>query len=1053
MEDTFNFFLPSLLSNELIEDDSSHYSFLTFARPEISEAARIIVRSIGQNGNQINIESKKRVKVLMEFFGVSLSLPIPDCSIMSTAIDIYGNWLEDSKLFGNSERQNKYLRRIVKQISNPFAFRNPDSQDNMTNNFIPLLSRILGLFKTLAMKRGNELEDKTWLVLLNTILGVSDCVFKFNYSNYVPIEKVSNLKQECADTVFSIMLHCGNENMNDWHRFIKYCCSWCDDIDYVVVWNKYINMLFKFLNYRIYKLKIEKDPIMGGKYSESNKISDKMVSFVFHNILRSMDHLKTTKTPELLTGLSSAINEAKNTALSIATICNKGFMKLKYSAKSFLKLFGPFLTFAGDLPEAFDEAIFIQVETILNVLSFFDLTGTEDFAKKAISYLIQKVNSQHMLNMTSFFYHAVFSFSQNPSLVPFISDNVLKRIPTFNPSMRSRLGDNFFDSFVALFISTGETCRFKFDIVNAAFESAWKITTGLQHRFKLLCFATNNGIDVFQKMNDYFKNANFQSISREWCYGSALLILFGALIRSKPNLITRVLDLGMIPTILASVHNSDLKARSGYDRIVISALQMLMSIIEWAPSAFKYSDCVTAFFEFINYLLIELKTESTDPKVTLWHQKRKRIINNLINTVLNRVSIHIPAIEHYSRKLYSSPLISEQSVIESLGLKEYSINYFTINNKILLSFIEGPNRDEPLAFVSRGPFGKAVFKVNDDYTCGAPTPLLSTEVKPSELPESTFITPSSLPVHGDPAKNAPLCSMEALINADSTIKGLFGQYYSKWLDWNKYGYYLPFGEKAPYQRLRAIDFLITMGIADNENSNDVRAQLNIEAVKSVIERFDKLDTPNVVMVPIKHVLPSDKDLSWNPSLFQRATPLMQKFLRDIGEPLDISGEAAEMQELPSFRTTVPVIPVLSSFAAFVTPTMASDSTGAQAIFSSYDTSFVKIVFNESSFNLQIEPETKSNSFVFIVKPTIEGLYHVWLLQKPDDVISSLGFEQTVTAKTLAYNISICIEQCLPSIYKKLSPSTVKSRKELIKELCKEEKDPMFAPMATGRVQQ
>lgn len=67
----FVFMLPFLLTEGLMEDDSENYSFVTFARPQISEATKIIIDTIGKDSSNVSTTSKKRVKVLMEFFAVA----------------------------------------------------------------------------------------------------------------------------------------------------------------------------------------------------------------------------------------------------------------------------------------------------------------------------------------------------------------------------------------------------------------------------------------------------------------------------------------------------------------------------------------------------------------------------------------------------------------------------------------------------------------------------------------------------------------------------------------------------------------------------------------------------------------------------------------------------------------------------------------------------------------------------------------------------------------------------------------------------------------------
>ena len=1049
MEEKYVFMLPSLLQENLCQDDSEHYSFLTFHRPEISEAAKIIVGLIGNDPSNASTTSKKRVKVLMEFFAVALSLNIADSKLMEVARSYYAKWLEDSSLFGDLKRQNKYICRIIRQLSLPFAFIEPKSSKIFQTDFLDLIMSIIGMLQKLCLERGKDLEHDTWITLLNTSIGITDAIMNFTkIVNLCRENSISELKMSAVELVFNVIQTSGILDRGDWERVATYCKKWSNQIDFLRVWGAKVVQLWKYVNCITYELPIESIPIQGGVFTEDTPMSDYVAIEEFHNILVCIEYKKTAEKPNLLLQLAQTVMEAKDIAIEVAAAKSKSLEAGRYPAYSFLKLFGRFITFAPLLDEKYDAAISINVATLIDIIAKFEQNElTEPTKKRFVAYMAQRTTESHMPVVASFLNGAVTLYKQAGELIPFISGHTLDLIKFYK---NTKQDEKFIENIVSLYCSAANSSNQSLNDVEQSFDALFKIITGMSYRLRLLLSAVSIGIDVFPIICNYLSPDKFKSIASGHTFACGLITLIGTAVRVNPEAISRVVQLDLITTILADAQIPELRTKKGYDHIVIAALQMLYEFTQWAPSVFHIEKTLMSFFEFITYLQNEIKDDKKDEAA--WFEKRKRIIQSLIGNLLNSVTVHIPSLDFITHKLCSSATLNEEAVINYLGIQDPVINYFTVGNNLLITFIETKNGENPLAFFARGQFGKAVFQVSDDYINGR-EPTLSDEIQKQELPQCQRVERINLELKGEESPNAPFISFEDLDKVDQSLRDKYGKDFQTWLDWDTNGYYIPFGYKAPYQRLRVVDFLTTNGILDVENKLSVRAQNDHAKVKEIIDRFDDIEAATVLPIPIIHFLANDSNLELTQEKESRMTPLMLEFLRELGEPIESSAKAVDLHGIPNTNTTIPCVPMLSSFVAFFTPGMGKTSEDAKKIDEMYRKAPISIIFNESGFELNIEKDEKPSTFIIVVSPVLHGLYSVSTVQSPSDISALFSQQQVMDAKALGIHITVALESMTSSLYKTIASPIAKKRGELIKELCTEEKVSELAALSPGMFDQ
>lgn len=1046
------FFLPRLLEKGLCEDNSQHYALLTYQTPVMSRACREIVKSLEKDC--VPIDTKKRVKFLMEFLAVALELPIADHDLMKIAVERYGVWLADMSFFGDSVRQNKYMKRIITQLSLPFAFREPRDSTTFAS-FVEVLKRILTLFDELHRTKGQLMEKATWVCLFDTMLGICDAVLDFNFQKQLEPGDASKLREMALDLLFSVLWNSGLKDEGVWNRFSSFSRQWNWNLDYVVVWGRRVNSLFKFVNARIYGFEPEDKLFRVGVYTPEKTIDNEMMSFVFHGSVFALDTGKMANDPELMSRLATSVSSLVSTARSVAKQMSALFLN-KFPAMSFLKLFGPFLTFAPVLNEKFDPAVSVNIESILNIVAKFDGEGAEEQMTRLMAYVIKRIEPSRearerkagsLGNLASFLANLTPVYAFNSGFIPYLSDIALKHMPDLRMDSLPKsypVSSEFFTSLATAWVSAAEVlcgtpgCE---KTIENAFNTIWSIAgMPVGTRFILLCAAHTYGIPVYAKVAEILQPSTVSTLmtSEEGQYYIVACIEYiGTLVRADPRAAEEITKTKLIPLIVDATCKDET-----LPHVLVAVHLFILSLIEWGGRCLQAPENINAFFTFVHFM-----EQSIQAKDQVWAEEPKRVIKALFALITSRVNCHMPMNDFFTRRLDSAKEINEKLVIESLKITDAKTYYYTVGEKLLVSFIEKADGSAPLVVFARGAFGKAIWTVADDYQGKLPEPKLSDEIPQVSLPEPVKVDIKPLNLKGETIPDGPAVSLAELEAQDEALRKVAGKDFSTWLNWDVYGFYTPFNQKAPFQRPRVIDFLTTMGILDQKNQLAVRCQTDSEAVKAVIGKFDALEVSQIAPVVITHILSEDETMKYSEKHHQRMTSHLQTFMREIAEPMAIDQEAAKSHGLPELRTTVPMIVSADSFGAVLCPAMAKEESGAREIAAMADTCAIRIIFNETGFEVLPSDVATGSQFVLIVKPTLKGLYHVWQISTIENIISPFGDEQTLTAQAIGFNISLLLELATSTRPATVTQDLVQQRCMLISELCKSPVVPDLGAMA------
>lgn len=1012
------FFLPRLLEKGLIIDDSDHY-VLTSYPPEVAQNSSLEIINHLRNGGNISLSSKKRIKFIMEAMGVALCFPVKESDNWKVAIDLYSKWIDDPSLFGDVRKQNNYLRKIIKQLSSPFNFRNmkenlSDNNDIFSSKAYPVLNILLDCYERLLRKRAKEMEKKTFLLLFNILIGICDSVQE---NKYALLEKLKvnfyNLQKKITDILFSTIYLYGIKDESIWKRLISFFQDWSSKPGIIEVWGEKIISIYSYICSTIMNLEKTKNPFEGGVFDSNNVITLDLVSYYFQNTIMVINIQTVANDPKLLNKISDFCESLINISMESARKASP-FLTNRYPASNFLRLFGSFLTLCpATVGIEHEEYISKCIDSILCLVSHFSHDGVEGFIPKLLAFVAQKITPQSQLIIGSFLNRANELYEFNHVGITYYSELTIKFIPLFNISKAEKYNNiQFLNNLISLFISSIEILNSKQNLdnniknnINNAFNSLWTIVNDKKNiewkiKYILMCISIKlNPIHFLNKVNEIFQDiSSYMNEEGGIEFLADVLLLLSTSIRliMEINGYISMVNTKIIETIVSS-----LKKQHQNPILIISTLSLFLSMIEWGQKLFQKEEVVCPFFEFITWVSSLSKEENH------WKKDENELIKILNDTINARVNIHIQPNDYYTQKLDSSPDINENTIIKNLGITNAKIYSFTIGNKILVSFIEKPDGLDPLVLFIRGSFGKMVWKISDEYQGSLSDPKLSDEIKPSPLTKPTITEIKKLEMTGTPLENMPHIKMLELAKQDEQIRNYYEKDYTTWLNWNEYGFYPPFNQKAPYQRPRVIDFLTTSGLLDNHNRLEIRPQTNQQLLKSVKEEFDQLEKMNLNIIPLIHILNEDISSRYSPKFHQRMTVKLQRFLEEIGEPIIINDQSAQSRGIPPLRTPIPIFISSINSNAILCPAMAKDEKGSEKIYEMGQNSKIMIFFNESDFEIKLNNE--SDKILLIVKPTFQGMYFVKQVSTINGIITPFTTQQSISASTLMFYLSLCVE--------------------------------------------
>jgi hypothetical protein len=203
-------------------------------------------------------------------------------------------------------------------------------------------------------------------------------------------------------------------------------------IRFCFVWGRHMNMMFSLMNARRFEIDRpeEEELFLGGAYTRDKRISNEMLALVLRNSIYAIGYEQTicAREPDVYMELMQSLLRMMNSARRLAAESSRLFLN-QFPAVSFLRLFGPALTFAKPLGKASDSAVAVCIETLLHVVAFFDPEGSGDVIPQIVAYIGKRVEAVYPLRVGAFLRHANSVLTLRPMFATYILRTAIDQLP------------------------------------------------------------------------------------------------------------------------------------------------------------------------------------------------------------------------------------------------------------------------------------------------------------------------------------------------------------------------------------------------------------------------------------------------------------------------------------------------------------------------------------------------------------------------------------------------------------------------------------------------
>lgn len=980
MSDRVSFVLPSIVDKGLLESDTQNYSLVMYPKAVALTVSTTLVDCLATTIADIKLDTPERINFAMEFLGVALATPMNQVRSQVTARTIYADWIHNPEFMGDTAMQNRYFRKIIRHLSQPFTLEGADAG---LGEFMAHFVAIFEIYRDLCQLHCDKLEEETWSVLLSTAIGISDHLLNLKRPQDVNEAVFDGLKTYSLECLFVTFFSSKTKNPDIWEKFHTYGWKWSRHDTFVKHWGKTMSNLFDMIGRKIYGLPFrdETDAMMV-KYLEIG---------VFAKALDSVDiecSELSVKAREYIAGTAWNAAEA---AVAIARESTSGIFELKFPADSFLKLFGPLINFFPKEQTEYDGVLAINLKTMCLILKQFDLTNCNDLVFDLISGFLPYIGTSYPKVLNQFVLQSNVFF-KDKKVLPMALEIASKCI-TLSPG--TEVNPEFLSKVIGLTLTQFSVTRNSEKVEELA-ELFWSNSANLPLVMEMLHCAEIAGVTPSKYLRKQLETEKDGAALSAIGFYLACSISRGKLV-----------DIDSLFGLYLERACEFTTQYSGYDILVVSTLQLLYSVAIWAPSVYRQRTNVELFFKFyrgLNENVSKAVTVQEENKGETWIDRRQVHLKFLLDLVLSKLNVHFVRRDYISRTLGDERNINESSVIKDERITLPKITYVMVGEDHLLSFIEGSGGE--LYVVCRGAFGKSIWQIigHDD---GIAEPVIERE-KLSPLSHSSDV--------------------------DLLVRKNFLAEYERWLNWETVNFGAPDYAKNQCRRSRTSDFLICGGIVDASNSRKVRILSETEALKKSIQQLDELCAPHLTTVPVIHFTDTDTPVADSWKNRKQVSPALLSFLRTIGDPIVLPHTIATEYSLPKMRTSVASL-LGNDFhlIAFMTPAMAQDESGAKAIANMASTSDVVIMFNEGGRDLVLGSEW-AEKVVIEIKPVFQSFFLVSVLSAPSYVFKPVSSGTVLDGHSVRLSLCLFIEQML-SVRKESAIDSLKpKRDEIMKNL-------------------
>lgn len=1001
MDTKILFTLPSLIHKRILEDNSRDYALSAYSSDVVMKCVLLLMENITNVSQHLLIDSQRRIDFFIEVLGAALTLPANYIHFLRYVKKTYHKFFVDTSIFGeNMELVNTYLSKIIRQLSQPFALR---ERSNYNNDYMEFLSSILDEFIFILTKKNKVLNKSSWTTTINVLIGVTDSlIFQRNIKDET-FDKIIGKCFECCFGAHYICPYAFDETWNDFYRFTD---QWSQKEQFTDFWGKTVHELFSILLEKTYDIPICEQKQTAISFFKFDSFQKDILIIYFYHTLKAISYKQTISSPDNYTKFVTVLFHLTDALIKISKkTSNSSLFYGKHDALSFFDIFGRYLVHLPVVSSTdYDNALALNMNTIFSIIKSLNTEETEEVLIQLIVSLLQYVNEEHPLVYVTFLNFSHYLFSSKFKIVPYIAELTVKySIGIKSPKFEKYISNFFIDSLVT---GLGSSCavlsrRVDFQpIINSAIKTLWNSTINVKTLFRILCFSSQ----YEKNMNSFLMRlVEFNDLS----YIKIISLFISSYLRLNPKFIDQIIENDLLVKIINKIMKMENYDIEEFRKTCIFLLQAIYYLLIWRNDIFKNESIFYGYFNFITF--VALKISSLENCFYIQQLIHLTLIKIYFNTFLQDI---------LSSKFDEISLIDEQLIINKMNIKEPLISYFTINDCILISFIEDKSEIGKIIFLIRSEFGKCVLSGNIKEFRNYQKHNEEIPIIKSNKPEKKFIFKKTYSnILNNNIDESDFNKADNLLVFNTNSNELKSEVENDVSD-----------EGGENNSLKL--FLMTFGLLDSKNGRNIKIHQKSINLLCTIKLIDEIYQCSIIPIPLLHVFPNDKEITNH----YKVTKSFQEFLYSFDKNYVIPQKISEKINLPKFRTPIPVIPAFDSFLAILSPEMAEDEND-ETIFKMKNNSKIVIIFNESIFDLK-QQENMKDQILIIVTPAINSLFNVEVISNVDtSIYLPIQEPQLMSIKEFKFLISIIYDQV--SSFKNDKKSKFH---EQISSICKEQKE-------------
>lgn len=456
-----------------------------FSNDVASMISNTTLSCFNPDGSLPNLDSPGKINWVFQTISYCLTFPSIFEDSLYKSLKIFRYWLSKEDFFTDVQARNDYTRRIFKQLSRVFDYRNDNTFPDVRSKLILALIKDFDFYQS---ELGVWFDDDTFNTLIRVLVGSADFLTTEEAKKYFTEENQNKLLSNIYHVLFSTF--CNSKLKNDiWSLFTKFCKKWSSLLIFVSSWRTFIlNIFEKILT------------------SLMNNQPDELSLFHLQQFIHSLDLDVIFGDKQLFDELGKALN---NLYFKCIDACNnsKSVYVPLFPAETFFGLFGAciFKSFEkGELSSPHSRILKI----LFRIAEYFFIPRDSQWNSLLASIFHKSISSPNPQVKESILMHCVHLINnRNEFGIQFINElsNEIEQFNIVDQIKNRRFWLNYS-------MTLTEICEFK-NISESALNVCFENSTHLFSKFNILSIEARYNFPLFEKHFIQLYQSDYLAIS------------------------------------------------------------------------------------------------------------------------------------------------------------------------------------------------------------------------------------------------------------------------------------------------------------------------------------------------------------------------------------------------------------------------------------------------------------------------------------------------------------------------------------------------------------